>query len=325
MANARSLSEVSDLVDLGAGSLALPVARPKLPIAQTFYRAFFLWAKQSGILLLVAVGLFAAIMLLLCLPWILGFDPDIKAWALAFAIGMFYLGAVFCAAVIFRVDRAMENERPTVRETLGTALFASPRVFAIFFLTHACIYIAARLLTPEIATAPEDETRHLTRLVVTNFLAVTAGFYLAAAFWVAAPASICERLGPIRSMKESWILTRNNRWRIIGILGLLLAVVPGYAWIVQSLVRAPGEQGGLWVLRPDALSGVDLLVSLSFTFLILFFVLSYATVAATLAHHELRAAWKPPSEEASIDADEQQETWIDEMEDEEDKDDDRGA
>jgi hypothetical protein len=70
-------------------------------------------------------------------------------------------------------------------------------------------------------------------------------------FWVVIPVAVVERPGPIESLKRSMELTKGNRWRILGIILLLIVIsigvnivsailmfLPFIGWILQALLSA---------------------------------------------------------------------------------------
>jgi MFS family permease len=88
-------------------------------------------------------------------------------------------------------------------------------------------------------------------LAICSLIAVGAGFVLliipgiifGVMFYVALPACVVERLGPIASMKRSIALTKGHRWKIFGILiliGLLSGI--GGAVIATILTIAGGAK-----------------------------------------------------------------------------------
>jgi hypothetical protein len=70
-------------------------------------------------------------------------------------------------------------------------------------------------------------------------LLVVPGFIVICAIYVALPACVIERLGPVASLKRSRALTKGNRWQIFG-LYLVLAVLEwllsfGFAFVAKTI------------------------------------------------------------------------------------------
>lgn len=70
-------------------------------------------------------------------------------------------------------------------------------------------------------------------------------------FWVVIPVAVVERPGPVESLKRSVALTKGNRWRILGIILLLLLIsiavnivsmilmfLPVIGWVLQAVLSA---------------------------------------------------------------------------------------
>jgi hypothetical protein len=80
-------------------------------------------------------------------------------------------------------------------------------------------------------------------LAICTMVAVAFGFVLliipgiifALMFYVALPACVVERLGPIASMKRSIALTKGHRWKIFGIL-ILIGLLSGIGGAVIATV-----------------------------------------------------------------------------------------
>lgn len=102
----------------------------------------------------------------------------------------------------------------------------------------AMIYGSGRILAGGSCTAPEAMRGGLRRFVPYFFtgllitLAIFLGFILlivpgliaAIALSLAPQASIIEELGPVESVKRSNVLTKGNRWRIVGAFLLVIGV-----------------------------------------------------------------------------------------------------
>ena len=58
---------------------------------------------------------------------------------------------------------------------------------------------------------------------------------------VALPACVVEGLGPIDCMRRSTELTRGYRWKILGIMILLLII----SWVVDSILNTIAAEGGI--------------------------------------------------------------------------------
>jgi hypothetical protein len=71
---------------------------------------------------------------------------------------------------------------------------------------------------------------------------VVPGFMVLAAFFVALPACVVERLGPFQSLSRSGALTKGHRWKIFGIfiaLALGVGIVTGVLGVVLAVAGSP--------------------------------------------------------------------------------------
>jgi hypothetical protein len=86
-------------------------------------------------------------------------------------------------------------------------------------------------------------------------LLVVPGIMIALAFSQALPATVSEKIGIMQAFDRSRFLTRNNRWRLLG----LWAVV-GLAYIVLSIVLG-ALTGGLAMRESGAAAGIGVFAS----------------------------------------------------------------
>jgi hypothetical protein len=61
-------------------------------------------------------------------------------------------------------------------------------------------------------------------ITLASMLLIVPGLILLTMWFVATPACVVERLGPIRSMRRSSQLTKGHRWKVFGLI-LLVAVL----------------------------------------------------------------------------------------------------
>ena len=111
-------------------------------------------------------------------------------------------------------------------------------------------------------------------LIFAFLLFIVPGLILMTAWFVATPACVVERLGPIRSMGRSRQLTKGHRWKIFGLM-LLLFLISGI--ISPTLAVALSAMGGETLVMIGNLiwSGIWG---------------AFYAIAAVVAYHDLRAA-----------------------------------
>ena len=119
-------------------------------------------------------------------------------------------------------------------------------------------------------------------LAICTLIAVGAGFMLliipgimfAVMFYVALPACVVERLGPIASMKRSIALTKGHRWKIFGIL-ILIGLLSGIGGaVIATILTIVGGAKAMLIGR----------------FLWQVIMGAFGAVVVAVIYHDLRAA-----------------------------------
>lgn len=119
-------------------------------------------------------------------------------------------------------------------------------------------------------------------LAFCSLIAVGAGFVLliipgimfAVMFYVALPACVVERLGPIASMKRSMALTKGHRWKIFGILILVALINVIAATVITTVLTVVGGVKAMLIGR----------------FLWQVIMGAFGAVVVAVIYHDLRAA-----------------------------------
>lgn len=144
-------------------------------------------AAAPACALAVLTGLFAEIPVAMLVLTLL------LAAASAFGIAWAEAGAIHF------VVSTLRGAPPTLAETLQPALRKCPHVLAV----HILVNVAAGL---------------------GSLLLLVPGIVLMLMFWVAVPATVVEG-GIVSAMRRSHELTRGHKWRVLGLLALLLVGV----------------------------------------------------------------------------------------------------
>jgi hypothetical protein len=79
-------------------------------------------------------------------------------------------------------------------------------------------------------------------LMLGTFLLIIPGLILFTIWFVALPACVVEQLGPVSSMGRSSQLTKGHRWKIFGLVIVLLlisGIVGGMVNVILGLLRSP--------------------------------------------------------------------------------------
>ena len=111
-------------------------------------------------------------------------------------------------------------------------------------------------------------------LMFATMLLVVPGIMLWTAWYLLTPVCVLEQLGPVESLKRSAALTKGNRWRIFGLI-LILLVFGGIAAaipVVGAKLSLGGSAAALVQVVCQALLGV------------------YGTAVSVVAYQDLRAA-----------------------------------
>lgn len=183
------------------------------------------------VLVLGAVGLSMGAALLGLAPFFL--DPETAPERLPPVESLVALGAVLVVALVGGIATALiqsaalmhaASERYLGRDpTVGGSLRAGLRVafpllgmglvaFLSFTVLWVVLMVAAAVLGEWWA------------FVITVLAALIGTVYLTAS-WMVSPAVVTlERAGPIRGLARSWRLSEGNRWRVLGLLLLLIVL-----------------------------------------------------------------------------------------------------
>lgn len=161
-------------------------------------------------------------------------DPNVVA-----AAGIFVLAFVGLAIVVFSVQSAAlvhataeryHGRETTVGRSLAVGLRASPRLIVAGILAFLGLFLVPVAIVVLAALA-----RQAVVLVVAGIAAVVAFVYLIASWMLVPVVATLEDAGPVRSLRRSWTLSHRSRWRVLGLLALLI-VLQGVIGIVFAFV-----------------------------------------------------------------------------------------
>jgi hypothetical protein len=265
-----------------------PVALPRFRLGNTLSRSFRLWTDDFRHLLVIG-GTFLLfwVVMLSAAAWAIP-EAALERVSLLFVALALYLGAAFVSIATVRTHRTLDGSRPRFRASMREGIAYSLRVFLIYLILHVTSTILANLLGGGIGRTADGTSDRGFPLDASDLVVLLASLYFAAAFWVAAPASIIENENPFRSLKRSWGLSRRNRWRIMGVIAVLAAIGAGYGFGLQGLLHGFSETGIDGIRQPTPTWPVLLVPWFLALFLGFFVVLSLAAVVSTVTYHELR-------------------------------------
>jgi hypothetical protein len=139
---------------------------------------------------------------------------------LAFAIYMLVV-----AAIVYGTVQDLRGQRVGIGELLTTTTnLVGPVLGTVVILIG--VGIVADIIAYVLHFIPV--LGQIASLVMFAFLYI--------ALWVAIPVAVIERPGPIASLQRSFDLTSGNRWKILGIFLLVMAIVIGIVIVMMILM-----------------------------------------------------------------------------------------
>lgn len=180
------------------------------------------------VLLLVALtAIFGASLIALVAAFSATGGPSLERLAPAFGALGLYLALVIAGALVVSLVQSAAlvaaaaarymGKEASVGAALRAGLRAAPRLLAmglIAFLSF-CILWAALAIAMAV-------TRQWWTILIGSVGGFAATVYLAASWMVSPAVLVLEGAGPIRSLARAWRLAEGGRWRIIGLILLLV-------------------------------------------------------------------------------------------------------
>lgn len=178
-------------------------------------------------------------------------DPELIAPAITFGLAFVVIAIVVfsvqSAALVHAASERYHGRETTIGASLRVGLRASLRlivagvlVFLGLILLPAAIFIAAAL------------TRQAIVLVIAGLVSVFLFFFLITSWMLVPVIATIEGAGPVQSLVRSWRLTNGSRWRVLGLLALLvvlqgvISALFGFvflsAFVADPLVRTVVQQ-----------------------------------------------------------------------------------
>lgn len=182
-----------------------------------------------------------------------GFAPVL--WILNF-VGFCWLSA----GVTYAVVSDLRGQRASTSEIFGRSLASVPRLLLLFLIIGIIsLGVALLMLIPFLGF----------------FLAVGISVWLYVIYWVALPAVVVEKSGPIISMGRSKTLAKGHRWQVMGVLAVWIVVLFVVGVLTEVvLVSLPSSLGS--AILAGAASLIDTVV------------LAMGASLAAVGYHDLR-------------------------------------
>lgn len=230
-------------------------------IFEAIFRAFrhnpltlLLWALFGGLLQVLAssITIWLAASYFDIIDGSLGSDPT-NPWALSSSAELLtgsislitsavaaIVNVLMLAAVAVIVDRSTLGLKTSLGQSfrllkgsywklLGLSALIGATTFAVLFalvwVLIGFLWFAAELFS---ANSPETAILWIFLILATFALSIVIGLWLTTKLIAVLPAMAVEQIGPFAAIKRSWILTRQNFWRLLGIF-LLLSIMMSIA------------------------------------------------------------------------------------------------
>lgn len=161
-------------------------------------------------------------------------DPELVASALTFGL-LFVIIAIVVfsvqsAALVHAASERYHGRETTIGRSLRVGLRASPRLIIAGVLAFLGL-----IIVPTVVILVAAVTQQAIVLVVAGFLSLFL-FFLLITSWMLVPViATVEGAGPVQALIRSWRLTTGSRWRVLGLLALLV-VLQGVIGIVFAFV-----------------------------------------------------------------------------------------
>ncbi len=198
------------------------------------------------VLVLVLVGLTAAFgASLVALPALFEGDPASAIARLAPLAGalLVYVALVVLSALVMSLVQSAALVAATAARYLGketsvgsalrVGLTASPRLLGMGALAVIAFCVLWVLLTVGMAIS-----REWWAILIGTVIGIVASFYLAASWMVSPAVAVLESTGPVASLGRAWRLSDGGRWRILGLIALLLILQVVLSSLLSFLVVA---------------------------------------------------------------------------------------
>jgi hypothetical protein len=228
-------------------------------------KSFSIWGRKLPTLLVIMVVVYTPFIAYKALQ-VVGepFQPETWQSGVEMA-GALLLSFIAQAAVIYAVLQELRAEPVRVGESLRVALVRFLPVLGVTLVMLVCIAVGGAIMgLGAVLGGP----------VVFLILLPLGLFwfgYLMCALWVTVPAVVVERAG-IGALGRSFELTKGHKWRILGILAILLAVQWALSFVVVFAAIASVKVGIVLEV------GASLLIG------------ALTATAAAVGYHDLRRA-----------------------------------
>lgn len=196
-----------------------------------------------------------------------------RAMALLAIIAAFFtlLSAMFCTAVIsICIGHHLDGQPLRIVAAIAGAAKSLHRLIAILLIILAALTSVVALMVPLVLRSGTSQIEMVALLLS---LATAPVMALVCIFFVAVPACVVERAGPLRSFKLSRRLTAGHRWAIL-VLIVIVHIIPVLINLALALGLDTISELGVTILQTEITAVLDTITA----------------VIVAVAYFQLRAA-----------------------------------
>jgi hypothetical protein len=150
-------------------------------------------------------------------------DPSLvlslAGFGLLLALAAIVLFSVQSAGLVHVAAERYHGRDATIGASLRVGLRASPRLIGAGILAFLAL-----LLAPTALLVAAGLTQQVLVLVAAGLAALVLFTYLLASWMLVPVVATLEGAGPLHALRRSWGLSNGSRWRVLGLLALLLVL-----------------------------------------------------------------------------------------------------
>jgi hypothetical protein len=225
----------------------------------------------TALIIFLPIGAIAAVITLVPL------DANTLIWlVVATLLAVFLLAYVATAGISYGTFQALRGEKPRLGACLTKGFSVVFPVLGVALLTM--LALAASLL-PGVLIGSLGGTGFLALMI---FLSLIPLLMVLTMLWVSIPACVVERPGVLGSLGRSARLTKGERWRVFGIVVIVMLVNWGIS-LLSNVITVP-------LATADPSAATMAIVGGAVGLITTAFYTALNAVMAAVAYHDLRVA-----------------------------------
>jgi hypothetical protein len=162
---------------------------------------------------------------------------ELNSYVIGLSLAAFLLQPIATGAIIYGVFRKLKDQNASLGKCLAigiSRLLPLLGMAVLLVLAVAAISVIPFLLVYLLARAGGGMAA-----VILTFAALIPAVMVFCAAYAAAPAIVVEKLGPLEGLRRSFQLTKDNRWRIFGVVLVIGVAQKIITWIVEKICIDP--------------------------------------------------------------------------------------